>query len=48
MGEEGSSRIPKTVTKLEYVGEDVGFMFQARKPMTRHARKVLERKKEAH
>ena len=37
----------KTAKKLKFEGEDVGFMFQARKPMTRHAKMVLESSKES-
>ena len=37
----------KTAKKLEFAGDEVGFMFQARKPMKRHARKVSESSKEA-
>lgn len=36
----------KTTKKLEFVGDDVGFIFQPRKPMTKHARKVMECSKE--
>ena len=36
----------KYANKLEFEGEDAGFMFQARKPMTRNARKLLESSKE--
>ena len=32
----------KSVKRLEFEGEDAGFIFQARKPMTRHARKLME------
>ena len=32
---------------MEFAGDDVGFMFQPRKPMTRNARKVMESRKEA-
>ena len=35
----------KTVKKLDFVGEDDGFIFQLRKPMTRHVNKVMESKK---
>ena len=38
----------KTTKKLEFAGDDAGFMFQLRKPMTRHARKVMESNKETH
>ena len=46
--EEGGRNIKKdqTAKKLEFAGDDVGFMFQDRKPMTRHARKVMESSKE--
>ena len=45
---EGGRKLKKLkiAKKLEFVGDDFGFMFQDRKPMTRHARKVLERRKE--
>ena len=33
---------------MDFTGNDVGFMFQPRKPMTRHAIKVMERNKEVH
>ena len=36
----------KSAKKLEFGGEDAGFMFQERNPMTRHARKLLESSKE--
>ena len=36
----------KTTKKLEFVGDDVGFIFHPRKPMTRHARKFMESSKE--
>ena len=47
--DEGGRKLKKAkiAKKLEFVGEYVGFMFQARKPMTRHAKKVLESNKEA-
>ena len=46
--EDGGRKLKKgkTTKKLEFVGDDVGFMFQPRKPMTRHARKVMESSKE--
>ena len=46
--DEGGKKIKKakSVKKLEFEGEDARFMFQARKAMTRHARKLLERSKE--
>ena len=46
---EGGKKLEKakSAKKLEFEGEDAGFMFQARKPMTGHARKVLESSKEA-
>ena len=46
---EGGRKLKKgkIAKKLEFAGEDAGFMFQARKPITRHARKVLESSKEA-
>ena len=44
---EGGKKLKKakSAKKLEFEGEDAGFMFQARKPMTRNARKLLERSK---
>ena len=47
--DEGGRKLKKgkTAKNLEFVGDDAGFMFQARKPMTRHAIKVLESNKEA-
>ena len=46
--DEGGQKLKKakSAKKLEFEGEDAGFMFQARKPMTRHARKLLESSKE--
>ena len=48
--EEGGQKLKKakSAKKLEFEGEDAGFMFQARKPMKRHARKLLESSKEVH
>lgn len=48
--DEGGQKLKKakSVKKLEFEGEDAGFMFQARNPMTRHARKLLESSKEVH
>lgn len=45
--DEGGRKLKKlkTAKNLEFAGEDIGFMFQARKPMTRHAINVLERNK---
>ena len=42
--DEGGKKLKKakSTKKLEFEGEDASFMFQARKPMTRHARKLLE------
>ena len=37
----------KSAKILEFEGEDAGFLFQARNPMTRHARKLIESRKEA-
>ena len=47
---EGEKKLKKakSTKKLEFEGEDAGFMFQARKPMTRHARNFLESSKEVH
>ena len=47
--DDGGRKIKKgkTSKKLEFAGDDVGFMFQARNPMKRHVRKVLESNKEA-
>ena len=47
--EDGGTKLKKgkIAKKLEFVGDDAGFMFQAIKPMTRHVRKVLESIKEA-
>ena len=47
--DEGGRKLKKgkTTKNLEFAGDDVGFKFQARKPMKRHARKVLESSKEA-
>ena len=36
----------KSAKKLEFLGEDATFIFQARKPMTRHAMKLKEGNKE--
>ena len=47
--DEGGRKLKKgkTAKKLEFAGDDVGFMFQPRKPMTRHTKKVMESSKEA-
>ena len=47
--DEGGRKLKKgkIAKKLELAGDDDGLMFQARKPMNRHARKVLESIKEA-
>ena len=37
----------KTTKKLEFAGDDFFFIFHPRKPMTRHARKIIESSKEA-
>ena len=34
----------KTTKKLDFVGDDAGFIFQPRKQMTRNTKKVMERK----
>ena len=46
--DEGGKKLKKakSTKKLEFEGEDVGFMFQVRKPMIIHARKLLESSKE--
>ena len=46
--DEGGRKLKKgkKAKKLDFSGDDAGFMFQARKPLTRHARKVLESSKE--
>ena len=46
--DEGGQKLKKakSTKKLEFEGEDGGFIFQARNPMTRHARKHLESNKE--
>ena len=46
--DEGGKKLKKakSTKNLEFEGEDAGFMFQARKPMTRHAKKLLESNKE--
>ena len=36
----------KSVKKLEFEGENAAFIFQARKPLTRHAKKLKEGSKE--
>ena len=47
--DEGGKKLKKAKSskKLEFEGEDARFIFHARKPMTRHAIKVLESSKEA-
>ena len=46
--EDGGRKLKKgkIAKKLEFAGDDVGFMFQPRNPMTKHARKVMETSKE--
>ena len=46
--EDGGRKLKKgkTAKKLDFAGDDAGFIFQPRKPMTRHARKVMESSKE--
>ena len=46
--EDGGRKLKKgkTTKKLEFTGDDASFIFQPRKPMTRHARKFMEIKKE--
>ena len=46
--EDGGRKLKKgkTAKKLEFAGDDVGFIFQPRKPMTRHIWKVMEIRKE--
>ena len=46
--DEGGKKLKKakSTKKIGFEGEDAGFMFQARKPMTRHARKLLKSIKE--
>ena len=46
--EDGGRKMKKgkTAKKLEFAGDDAGFIFQPRKPMTRHAIKVMESSKE--
>ena len=48
--EEGGQKLKKakSAKKLEFEGEDAGFMFQERQPMTRHARKILESSESSH
>lgn len=48
--DEGGHKLKKakSTKKLEFEGEDAGFVFQGRKPMKRHARKLLERNKQVH
>ena len=46
--EDGGRKLKKgkIAKKLEFAGDDASFMFQPRKPITRHARKVMESRKE--
>lgn len=46
--EDGGRKLKKGKTrkKLEFADDDVGFIYQPRKPMTKHARKVMESSKE--
>jgi len=46
--EDGGRKLKKgkTTKKLEFAGDDAGFMFQPRKPITKHERKVMESSKE--
>ena len=44
--DEHKQKKAKSVKKLEFEGENVAFIFQARKPITRHAKKFKEGNKE--